>query len=68
MNTIFTLFLVLHNPVTDMDVTLPYAPYDSLIACRTIEDAVNKADSPMNIEFKIENIEMVETYCDEVMH
>lgn len=68
MNSIFTLFLVLHVPATDIDVTLPYAPYESLAMCRTVEDAVNKIDSPINIEFKIEKIELVETYCDESLH
>lgn len=67
MIKLFTLFVVLHNPITNTDATLPVAMYDEH-ACYAMEKVVNDSQSAMHIELTKLNVEIVETYCDSVIH
>jgi len=63
MIKLFTLFVVLHNPVTDVDMTTVQGVYEEH-ACYAMENVLNESNSALNIELKNKNIELVETHCD----
>lgn len=67
MKELVTLFLLLHNPASDEDVTLAYAQYE-LSACIHEEMLMNAGRTQLAKQLNNDSIEIVETYCDESMH